>query len=212
MTIKTALDPPPHGSLPTARRGGSPATRDAVAEFERLYRDNVDVVTAFFARRSTDPQAVADLTADTFVAAITSLGTFDPRKGTARAWVLGIARRVHAAHCEAISRQRDQAARLAGRRELPPDHFAELEARIDSERSGRRLLQALAALPETDRVAVELVDIAGLRPSEAATVLGVAAGTLRMRLMRARARLRQAAGTKSARNDNANGQDDDEVL
>jgi hypothetical protein len=36
------------------------------------------------------PQTVADLTADTFVAAITSLATFDPRKGTARAWVLGI--------------------------------------------------------------------------------------------------------------------------
>ena len=216
VTIKTALGLPPHGSPPTPRATGSPTARDAVAEFERLYRDNVGVVTAFFARRSTDPQAVADLTADTFVAAITSLATFDPRKGTARAWLLGIARRVHAAHCAAISRQRDQAVRLAGRRELPPDHFAELEARIDSERSGRRLLQALAALPETDRVAVELVDIAGLRPSEAATVLGVAAGTLRMRLMRARARLRQAAsqaaGKKSARDDSVNGEDDDEVL
>ena len=40
---------------------------------------------------------------------------------------------------------------------------------------------------------VELVDLAGLRPKEAAQVLGVAPGTLRMRLMRARARLRKAA-------------------
>jgi len=39
---------------------------------------------------------------------------------------------------------------------------------------------------------VELVDLAGLQPREAAQVLGVAPGTLRMRLLRAR--LRTAAG------------------
>ena len=37
---------------------------------------------------------------------------------------------------------------------------------------------------------VELVDIAGLTPKEAAAALGLAPGTVRMRLMRARARLR----------------------
>jgi DNA-directed RNA polymerase specialized sigma24 family protein len=63
----------------------------AAAEFERLYRANVEAVTAYFARRSTDPNVVADLTADTFVTAITSFGSFDPGKGTARAWVFGIA-------------------------------------------------------------------------------------------------------------------------
>ncbi|MFZ0082882.1 MAG: hypothetical protein WAL13_27575, partial [Trebonia sp.] len=32
---------------------------------ERLYRANVEAVTAYFARRSADPHVVADLTADT---------------------------------------------------------------------------------------------------------------------------------------------------
>jgi hypothetical protein len=49
------------------------------------------------ARRSADPHVVADLTADTFVTAITSFGSFDPRRGTARAWVFGIARHVYEA-------------------------------------------------------------------------------------------------------------------
>ncbi len=40
------------------------------------------VVTAFFARRCFDPQTVADLTAETFVAAIGSLATFDVGKGS----------------------------------------------------------------------------------------------------------------------------------
>jgi RNA polymerase sigma factor (sigma-70 family) len=183
----------PAGPAPGASQA-SGASRDAVAEFERLYRANVDAVTAFFARRTADPQTVADLTADTFEAVITSIATFDPRKGSARAWVFGIARRVYATHCEAASQQQRKLIRLAGRRDLSPDHVGELLDRIDAQRSGRRLVLELTALPEADRAAIELVDLAGLRPGEAASVLGVSPGALRMRLMRARARLRTAAG------------------
>jgi hypothetical protein len=43
-----------------AAGGEHAAGRDATAEFERLYRAQVDEVTAFFARRSADPQTVAD--------------------------------------------------------------------------------------------------------------------------------------------------------
>ena len=166
----------------------------AVAGFETLYRANVTAVTAYFARRSAEPHTVADLTADTFVAAITSYATFDPRKGTARAWVFGIARRIYAAHCQEHGQQRSRVERLAGRRELAPDEIGELIDRIDAERAGRALVTGLTRLPASDRAVVELVDLAGLQPREAAQVLGLAPGTLRMRLLRARARLRTAAG------------------
>jgi RNA polymerase sigma factor (sigma-70 family) len=176
----------------TARQAQTQAAgRDATAEFERLYRSQIESVTAFFARRSTDPQTVADLTAETFVRVITSFGTFDPRKGTARAWVFGIAQRVYAAHCEDRSRQQSKVQRLAGRRELDADQVGELLDRIDAERDGQALISALTALPALDRAVVELVDIAGLRTKEAASVLGLSAGAARMRLMRARARLRK---------------------
>ena len=168
----------------------------ATAEFERLYRANVDAVTAYFARRAAEPQVVADLTADTFVAAITSFGSFDPRKGTARSWVFGIARRVYASYCEAYSQHQHRLQRLAGRRELDPDQVGELLNRIDAERACRDMLAELAALPEKDRAAIELVDLAGLRPQEAAAALGLAPGTVRMRLLRARARLRAKAKQK----------------
>jgi RNA polymerase sigma factor (sigma-70 family) len=136
---------------------------------------------------------VADLTADTFVAVISGFGSFDPRKGTARAWVFGIARRVYAAYCEAYSKQQHQLRRLAGRRDLDPDQIEELLSRIDAERAGRELVAALATLPERDRAVIELVDIAGLSPKEAAAAVGLRPGTLRMRLTRARARLRKLA-------------------
>ena len=83
--------------------------------------------------------------------------------------------------------------RLAGRRELAPDEVGELIDRIDAERPGRALVTGVTTLPAADRAVVELVDLAGLQPKEAAQVLGVAPGTLRMRLMRGRARLRKAA-------------------
>ena len=95
-----------------------PMSRDAAAEFAELYRAQVDAVTAFFARRSTDPQTVADLTSDTFVQVILSLAGFDPSRGTARSWVFGIARHVYAAHLESQTKQRAKTQRLAGRREL----------------------------------------------------------------------------------------------
>jgi RNA polymerase sigma factor (sigma-70 family) len=175
--------------------GARGAGGGAAGEFERLYRANVDAVTAYFARRSADPHVVADLTADTFVTAITSFGSFDPGRGTARAWVFGIARHVYAAHCEVYGQQQDRLQRLAGRRELEPDQVEELLDRIDAERAGRDLVSGLGTLPDRDRALVELVDLAGLRPKEAAAVLGVTPGAARMRLMRARAQLRRHAIT-----------------
>ncbi len=185
MTEKTA------GTRPGAETGGPPAGTGAAAEFERLYRANVDAVTAYFARRTADPQVVADLTADTFVAVITGFGSFDPRKGTARAWLFGIAGHVYASHCAAYSQQQHQLKRLGGRRELDQDQVDELLERIDAERAARGLLSELARLPERYRAVIDLVDIAGLQPKEAADALGLPQGTVRMRLMRARARLRK---------------------
>jgi RNA polymerase sigma-70 factor (ECF subfamily) len=163
------------------------------AEFEEIYRLHVGAVTAFFARRSADPQTVADLTSETFVGAITSFATYDPNRGTARAWLFGIARKVFARYCEQATRGRDTVVRLAGHRALGVDEVEELVARIDAERSGRSLVEGLAALPATAREVLELVDIAGLAPQEAAGVLGISAGALRIRLFRARKQLRKLA-------------------
>jgi RNA polymerase sigma-70 factor (ECF subfamily) len=163
----------------------------AAAEFERLYRANFAAVTAYFARRTADPQTVADLVSDTFVAAITSFATFDPRRGTPRAWLFGIARHVFARHCEDFRRDSDIRSRLTGHRPLDADETADLVGRIDAERAGRSAVERLAALSAFDREAVELVDLAGLPIKEAAAVMGVRAGTVRGRLFRARTRLRE---------------------
>jgi RNA polymerase sigma-70 factor (ECF subfamily) len=163
----------------------------ALAEFEQIYRGNFDVLTAYFARRCAEPQMVADLTSETFVRAAGAFGTFDPRRGSARAWLFGIAAHVFAGHCAQAANGRHAVARLAQRRLLDVDETEELAARIDAERVGRNLIGRCARLPELERAAVELVDLAGLTPKEAAAALGVSRVVLRKRLSRARARLRK---------------------
>lgn len=159
--------------------------------FEALYRAEVSAVTAFFARRSHDPETVADLTADTFVEVIRSLHTYDPKLGEHRQWVYGIARRIYAKHLERTARNQDVAARHGAREMLDHDDLQELMARIDAETQGRQLLASLAHLSQLEREAVELVDLDGRTPKEAAATLGVSANILRVRLFRARARLRK---------------------
>ena len=161
-----------------------------IAEFERLYRAEVDAITRYFARRVEDPGMVADLTAETFVEAMGSFRTFDPSRGSGRAWLFAIAHRVGARYWE--SQRRDHAAQSSAGHWEPtdPDATDELIARIDDERAGRALMKRLKQLRPSDRAAVELVDLAGLTPTEAAAALGSSAGAIRMRLMRARARLR----------------------
>jgi RNA polymerase sigma factor (sigma-70 family) len=163
----------------------------ALAEFEEIYRDTVDGVMAYFARRCGEPQTVADLTSETFVRAAGGFGGYDPGRGSPRAWVFGIAAKVYARHCEESAAGRAVVARLAGRRALAPDEIDDLVSRIDAEREGRALLERWARLPAPERAAVELVDLAGLTPKDAAVALGVSRVVLRKRLSRARGRLRK---------------------
>ncbi len=162
-----------------------------VADFEAVYRANISGVTAFFARRVLEPQSVADLASETFVQAISSLRSFDPHRGSPRAWLFGIARHVYARHCDQLATGRAAAEELATRRALDDDEIDQLAERIDDQRAGRELLARLIDLPEFERTAVELVDLSGLTPREAARALDTSPTALRVRLFRARTRLRR---------------------
>ena len=160
-------------------------------EFEQVYLRNVDVLMGYFARRCGDPHTVADLTSETFVRAVDGFARFDPRRGSDRAWLFGIAAHVFARHCEQSAGGRDAVARLGGHRTLDEDEIEELAERIDSEREGAALMRRFERLPPVERAAIELVDLEGLTPKEAALALGVSGVTFRKRLSRARARLRK---------------------
>jgi RNA polymerase sigma factor (sigma-70 family) len=174
---------------PVAVRARPPTS--PLEEFEQVYLRNVDVLMGYFARRCRDPQTVADLTSETFVRAAEGFAGFDPGKGSDRAWLFGIAARVFARHCAQSAGGRDAVARLGGHRSLDEDEIEDLAERIDAEREGAALMRRCAQLPAVERAAIELVDLAGLTPQEAAVAIGVSRVAFRKRLSRARSRLRK---------------------
>jgi RNA polymerase sigma factor (sigma-70 family) len=64
--------------------------RDA-ASFEGFYCRQFDQLLAYFARRTNDPELAADLTAETFAAALAGRRRYRPEAGPAGAWLFGIA-------------------------------------------------------------------------------------------------------------------------
>jgi len=157
--------------------------------FEVFYRDNLETVRRFVARRVADPHLAADLTAEIFLAAVDSAASYRPDRGAPAAWLVGVARNVLATEFRRQSRDRAVVRRISGRRLLDADSLALIEERIDAEREARRLYAALASLPRRDRALMELVALDGLSVTEAAAVLGVKPGTARVRLHRSRARV-----------------------
>lgn len=162
-------------------------------QFETVYRENVGAVTGFFARRCRDPQQVADLTSQTFVEAIKSAGTFQGR-GTPTAWLIAIARRVYANHLADQATGADLIDQLGGRLVLAQDEIDDLVERMDAQRDGKALLDRAASMSAVEREAIELVDLMGLTPKDAASALGVSPNALRVRLFRAHKRLRKELG------------------
>lgn len=168
--------------------------------FEAFYREHLEPVSRFVARRVDDPHLAADLTADVFLAAIDAGFTYRPDRGRPIAWLFGIARNVVAADLRRRAREQRAVRRIAGRRLLDADSIARSEARIDAERAARSVYQALDCLSGQDRHLFELVAVDGLAVVEAAQVLGVKPGTARVRLHRARVRVQShaAAAQRSA--------------
>lgn len=162
---------------------------------EAFYRDHVDAVQRFVARRVNDPHLAADLTADIFLAAMDSAHTFDPGRGPVVAWLYGVGRNAIAAEARRRARELHAARRIEGRRLLDGSGLSRIEERLDAERESRRLYRAMAELNDEDRALLELVALDGLSVVDAARVLGVKPGTARVRLHRSRARVTAALPT-----------------
>lgn len=66
-------------------------TRGDAASFECFYMRHVDALLGFFARRTRDAELAADLTAETFAAALAGRRRYRPEAGPAGGWLFGIA-------------------------------------------------------------------------------------------------------------------------
>jgi RNA polymerase sigma-70 factor (ECF subfamily) len=122
---------------------------------------------------------VDDVVAETFLVAWRRL---DDMPEEALPWLLGVARRVLSTHRRAAGRRERLGARLIA---THPRTSIEVPEPADE-----RVAAALAQLSEKDREALILVAWDGLTPQQAAAALGEPAGRLRVRLHRAKHRMK----------------------
>lgn len=141
--------------------------------------------------RMVGEAAAEDATQETFFAAYRSLGSF--RGGVFRGWLLRIA--ANQCYDELRRRGRHPAGVLLEDEPLAdPDPSPERQALSAETVAG--LERAIAQLPDDQRLCVLLVDVQGLDYGEAAQALEVNLGTIKSRLSRARARLRELLGSE----------------
>lgn len=205
--LRSASLQPIRGVDESEDRDFSRIAHDPLA-LESFYRRHVRALIRFAARRSSSPEEVADLVAGVFVEAIASADSFDPRRGDPLYWLFGIATRLAANRRRQGAREAAAFRRISGRRLLEPDDYQRLEEQIDAGRLAPQLEQAIRALPPAERMLVELLIHEECSLEEAARVLGVRSAAVRMRLTRARRRMRRSlaaddleASASSAMND-----------
>ena len=155
--------------------------------FVTFYDRHARGLLAFFARRTYDSQAAADLTAETFAQAFAGRGRFrNPGPGSAVAWLYTIARRQLNRF---VKRQRVESRwrRSLGMGSLlvGPDAIERAEDLIDSAEMRRQVAQALGGLNHDLRQAVTLRVVEGKTYAEAALLTGCGEQLLRKRVSRA---------------------------
>jgi len=153
--------------------------------FEQLYRSARDDVYAYVLTLLRDRVAAEDVTATAFERAFRRAKRFDPEKGSARAWLFGIARN---AALDELRRRRRHAELVSepGSEGPDPDEEAEVALR-------RAVLRAaLERLAPRERELVALKFFAGLSNAEIASVLGIGERAAAMRVHRTIEKLRRA--------------------
>lgn len=181
------------GVTQTLAAAATQAPSDADAAFEELYRSSRDDVYAYVAGLLRDRSAAEDVTAQAFERAYRRRRTFNPGRGSRRAWLFGIAR--NAALDEL--RRRRRRARLVTEPEddaLAPAHEV---AEVAVRRTALRL--AIADLSPRERELVALKFFAGLTNGEIAEVIGTSETNAGTRLHRVIEKLRTAMSEEGPR-------------
>ncbi|MFT4229477.1 MAG: sigma-70 family RNA polymerase sigma factor [Microbacterium sp.] len=146
--------------------------------FRGLYND----VLRFMERRVADREDAAELAADVFRVAWQK---YDPQQETSRSWLFAVARNT------ILDYYRRTGRRDAATQRLIAQTATDQGGRDPAEGDDHPVTEALALLPEHMQEILRLRYWEGLDIGEIATVLGITTPTARVRLHRARSRVRE---------------------
>lgn len=158
-----------------------PALRVDRPSFAAVAESELDAVHRYLLFLTGNRAIAEDLTGETFEKAFRIWRRFDPRRGTARAWLCGIARGTALDHFRSEERRRRRESRYA--RELP---------QVEEPQLGPGDLEAaVARLSPTEREIVALRVLLELDGPTVARVLGISTTACSTRLSRALKRLEE---------------------
>ncbi len=174
-----------HALIASAQKGDTRAFNQLVLLYQSMAYN-----VAY--RILSDPDAAADATQDAFLSAFKAMGKF--RGGSFKAWLLRIV--TNACYDQLRVKQRRPSSSLD---DLPveTDHTAYLrdpaeqpDEFVERQELNQMIQRGISALPVEQRVIIVLSDVQGLSYQEIAEVEGISLGTVKSRLSRGRARLR----------------------
>src|SRR2546423_10442308 len=148
--------------------------------FASVAESELDAVHRYLLFLTGNRSVAEDLTGETFEKAFRAWRRFDPRRGTPRAWLCGIARRAALDHLRAEDRRR--------RRE---ERFARGTGSIEEPADDGTLASALHALSAGEREVVALRVLLDLDGPTTARLLGISGTACSTRLSRALKRLEE---------------------
>ena len=157
--------------------------------FGTIFERHARTVYNYCFRRTGNWSQAEELTAIVFLEAWRRRGQVVLERDEAVPWLLGVATNV------LRNLRRSQRRHRAALERLPREHSADftvdVDERLDDERQMRATLRALRNLPRADQEVLALCVWEELTYEQAAFALGIPVGTVRSRLSRARARLRE---------------------
>lgn len=163
------------------------AARGEVKAFAALYDRFAGVMLATSKRMLGDRGGAEDLVHDVFMEVWRNCDNYDPARATVRTWILVRLR----------SRALDRLRSATVRREVTTDDVAPNESAPASEDPSlapdrAAVVEALAQLPDEQRMVIELSYFHGLSSSEIAARMGSPLGTVKSRTAAGLAKIRSA--------------------
>lgn len=169
------------------------AGKGSAAAYEAIYVALLPLVYRLALRVVRDETLAEDVAQEALVEAWRKAASFDPMKGSAKAWVLTITHRRAVDKVRSEQRQRDQveaeALQAPAEVEGPADTVVEADFtqwKRDKVRAG------MAALSDKQREVIELAYYRGRKHTEISEALGVPLGTAKTRIRDALIKLRDA--------------------
>ena len=159
------------------------------AAFERLIAAEQARVFGFLGRMGLDAATSEDIAQDAFLRVWRNAKSFDPRLSAASTWILTIARNLALTHLSRSSQRREVNNDEAAARALCGAPLAD-EA-LEQKQQRARLDAALRRLAAAERSILAASYVEGLDLASIARIEGCSTGAAKVRLHRARAKLKR---------------------